>query len=96
MRELENAIERAVVLCTGDMIEARDLPMDIAPTAPAQGLRIPGSTMAEIERHAILSTLESVDHSTSRAAEILDISVRTIQYRLHDYGMAGKKKKDDE
>ncbi|MEZ4438418.1 MAG: sigma-54 dependent transcriptional regulator [Polyangiaceae bacterium] len=96
VRELENAIERAVVLCTGDMIEARDLPVDIAPTAPAQGLRIPGSTMAEIERHAILSTLESVDHSTSRAAEILDISVRTIQYRLHDYGMAGKKKKDDE
>jgi two-component system response regulator HydG len=42
--------------------------------------------MAEIERHAILSTLEAVGGSTAKAAEVLGISVRTIQYRLHDYG----------
>jgi two-component system response regulator HydG len=42
--------------------------------------------MAEIERHAILTTLEAVDGSTSKAADILDISVRTIQYRLNEYG----------
>ena len=93
VRELENAVERAVVMCTGDQIVATDLPVDIAPTPQAQGVRIPGSTMAEIERHAILSTLDAVDGSTSKASEMLDISVRTIQYRLHDYGLAGKKKK---
>jgi two-component system response regulator HydG len=49
-------------------------------------VRIPGATMAEIERHAILSTVDAVDGSTSRAAEILDLSVRTIQYRMHTYG----------
>ncbi|MEQ9320440.1 MAG: sigma-54 dependent transcriptional regulator, partial [Polyangiaceae bacterium] len=92
VRELENAIERAVVMCVGDEIVATDLPVDISPTSDTQGVRIPGSTMAEIERHAILSTLDSVDGSTSKASEMLDISVRTIQYRLHDYGLAGKKK----
>ncbi len=52
--------------------------------------RIPGATMAEIERHAILATLEACGGSTTKAAEMLDISVRTIQYRLHEYGVAKK------
>ena len=89
VRELENAVERAVVMCEGTQIDAEDLPFDAA--QPIQGpLRIPGSTMAEIERHAILSTLEATQGSTSRAAEILDISVRTIQYRLGEYGLTSK------
>lgn len=41
--------------------------------------------MAEIERHAILTTLEHVRGSTSKAAEILGISPRKIQYRLAEY-----------
>jgi two-component system response regulator HydG len=89
VRELENAIERAVVMCEGSSIEANDLPFDAA--QPVQGpVRIPGSTMAEIERHAILSTLEAVQGSTARAAELLDISVRTVQYRLSEYGLSSK------
>jgi two-component system response regulator HydG len=94
VRELENAVERAVVMCNGDAIEADDLPVDIAPSTKGTGIRIPGSTMADIERYAILSTLEALDGSTSKAAEMLDISVRTIQYRLHDYGLAGRRKRD--
>jgi len=85
VRELENAIERAVVLCDGDEIGAGHLPFEGAADVQG-GVRIPGSTMAEIEQHAILSTLDAVQGSTARAAEILDISVRTIQYRLHTYG----------
>jgi two-component system response regulator HydG len=42
--------------------------------------------MAEIERYAIEATLDATSGSTTRAAELLDISVRTIQYRLHEYG----------
>lgn len=45
--------------------------------------------MAELERYAILTTLEYTRGSTSRAAEILGISPRTIQYRLHEYGRSG-------
>ena len=68
----------------GPKLDADDLPFDAA--QPVQGaVRIPGSTMAEIERHAILSTLEVCEGST-RAADILDISVRTILYRLAEYG----------
>src|SRR5262249_28496109 len=87
VRELENAIERAVVLSEGREVDADDLPFDAA--QPIQGpVRIPGSTMAE--RYAILSTLEATQGSTTRAAEILDISVRTIQYRLQEYGLTAK------
>jgi two-component system, NtrC family, response regulator HydG len=89
VRELENAIERAVVMSEGSQVEADDLPFDAA--QPFQGpIRIPGSTMAEIERHAILATLEATHGSTARAAELLDISVRTIQYRLAEYARTSK------
>jgi len=85
VRELENALERAVVMAEGSSIDADDLPFLVA--QPAGGpVRIPGSTMAEIERYAIEATLEASDGSTTRAAEMLDLSVRTIQYRIHEYG----------
>ena len=86
VRELENALERAVVLSEGSHIDAPDLPFEasVVGTGP---VRIPGSTMAEIERYAILSTLESVGGSTTRTADVLDISVRTVQYRLTEYGV---------
>jgi two-component system response regulator HydG len=91
VRELENAVERAVVLCEGSRIEADDLPFEAA--QPMRGpMRVPGATMAEIERWAILATLEATGGSTAKAAELLDISVRTIQYRLHEYGLAGKER----
>ncbi|MGZ5969530.1 MAG: sigma-54-dependent transcriptional regulator, partial [Polyangiales bacterium] len=93
VRELENAIERAVVLCEDEKIDADHLPVGVVPTARGGTMRVPGATMAEIERFAILSTLEAVGGSTTKAAEMLDISVRTIQYRLHEYGVTGKDKK---
>jgi two-component system response regulator HydG len=89
VRELENAVERAVVMTEGPFVDADDLPFAAAQVSTG-AVRIPGSTMAEIEKHAILSTLEAVQGSTARAAELLDISIRTIQYRLAEYGIAAK------
>jgi len=86
VRELENAMERAVVFTEGQWVEPEALPFETVPDV-ADGLRIPGASMAEIEKYAILKTLEAAEGSTTRAAEILDISVRTIQYRLHEYGV---------
>ena len=86
VRELENAMERAVVFTEGDSVEPDALPFDAMPET-TDGVRIPGASMAEIEKYAILSTMEAAQGSTTRAAEILDISVRTIQYRLHEYGV---------
>ena len=91
VRELENVVERAVVLTEGHTIEQHHLPAELgAADAESSTPTIPGSTMADIERHAILTTLECQGGSTSRAAEVLGISVRKIQYKLHEYGAAPK------
>ncbi len=87
VRELENAIERAIVLGQGPRVEPRHLPASVAPQAAAATdlPRVPGATIAELERWAILRTLEAVSGSTSRAATVLGISARKIQYKLHEY-----------
>ena len=90
VRELENAIERAVVLCEADRIDEELLPGG-AGGGPLDGIQVPGATLAEVEKFVILKTLEAVDGSTQRAAEMLDMSVRTIQYRLHEYGLVKPK-----
>jgi DNA-binding NtrC family response regulator len=86
VRELENVIERAVVLCDGPQIEPRHLPSSVAPDAHAGPPPIPGSTISDLERYAILKTLEACGGSTSKAAMILGVSTRKIQYKLHEYG----------
>jgi two-component system response regulator HydG len=86
VRELENVIERAVVLCDTPKLTAKHLPAGVG-AASRTGVRVPGSTMDEIERHAILSTLEACGGRTAQAAQMLDISVRKIQYKLHEYGV---------
>ncbi len=91
VRELENVIERAVVLTEDTIVEARHLPSELSrQNAEDAAPRIPGSAMADIERYAILKTLEAHGGSTSKAAEVLGISVRKIQYKLHEYGAAPK------
>jgi two-component system NtrC family response regulator/two-component system response regulator HydG len=67
---------------------AGEAPPAAAPS-PGLGVRIPGSTLADLEREAILRTLEAVGGSTSKAASILDISARKIQYKLKEYQQQG-------
>ncbi len=93
VRELENVVERAVVLATSSALTAEDLPPTLRgprPQASSPGTLIPGATFYDIEREAILRTLEMVDGSTTRAAEVLGISVRKIQYRLKEYASGAK------
>ncbi len=95
VRELENAIERAVVVCRGETIRPEDLSSSIVPLRGEGGApAIPGCTLAELERYAILKTLEHTGGSTSRAAEMLGISPRKIQYKLHEYGDGGSSPRD--
>ncbi|HMA95593.1 MAG TPA: helix-turn-helix domain-containing protein, partial [Polyangiaceae bacterium] len=90
VRELENVIERAVVLADEGSIEPSHLPPEVVPS-PSTGVpRIPGASMTDIERYAILTTLEAQGGSTSKAADVLGISVRKIQYKLQEYGAAPK------
>src|SRR5690606_29046005 len=90
VRELENVIERAVVLASDGVITLKQLPQELQKLRATSGQgngavhgrpAIPGSSMTEIERYAILETLAHVGGSNAKAAEILGISVRTIQYR---------------
>jgi DNA-binding NtrC family response regulator len=90
VRELENVIERAVVLAQGPEITVAELPPQLATAKAREGIQIPGATMDEIERYAITKTLEATGGATSRAAEILNISIRKIQYKLHEYESAPK------
>ena len=91
VRELENAIAHAVVLASGSRVTASELPPNVGPPPVGTGgIRIPGSKMEDIERHAIMTTLEATRGSTTKAAEILGMSVRTIQYRLQQYHSAPK------
>jgi two-component system NtrC family response regulator/two-component system response regulator HydG len=92
VRELEHAIERAVILAREPVID-----LSLFPTLPrlepvtrkAAGLVIPGASLADIERDAIQRTLEAVGGSTARAADILQISPRTIQYKMKQYRSRG-------
>jgi len=91
VRELENAIERAVVMTTGSLVGVEHLPPQVTPSLASDASPpIPGSSLEEIERYAILETLERTGGSTSQAANILGISVRKIQYKLHLYNEAPK------
>jgi two-component system response regulator HydG len=87
VRELENAIERAVVLCEGDQLDEEYLPEGSFSSAEIDPVSLPGSTLADLEKYTILSTLASVEGSSARTAEILEVSIRTVQYRLREYGI---------
>ncbi len=86
VRELENVIERAVVLCDASQVDVRHLPVSHVPAEQRDAAPpIPGSTIQDLERYAILKTLEACGGSTSKAASILGVSPRKIQYKLHEY-----------
>ena len=91
VRELENVIERAVVLASDKEIGVDQLPPHLKEQKATigEGIHVPGATLEELERYAILKTYEATGGSTSETAELLDISVRKVQYRLRDYREEG-------
>ena len=84
VRELEDMIAHAAAVASGVWVGVEDLPA-LPDTVVSQGGIVLGSTIQDIEKAAILSTLEATGGSTSRAAKILNMSVRKIQYKLKEY-----------
>jgi len=83
IRELQNVVERAVILARGE-IDASHLNLE----AGAAAGRSPGKgALQESERETIRTVLARVGGNRRRAAEILGISVRTLQYRIKEYGL---------
>ena len=89
IRELENAIERAVVMARNEYIEPNDLPSNInvnTKKSRKETFRIPsGATMKEIEKKVIIETLQTTNGSKSKAAKILGISTRKIEYKIKEW-----------
>jgi two-component system response regulator HydG len=85
IRELEHAVERAVVLCRSEVIELGDLPEAIrrGPIGSASQIVIPiGTPMEEIERRVIHETLRHTRGDKNLAARMLGIAARTIYRKL--------------
>jgi two-component system NtrC family response regulator len=91
VRELAEAMRTAVAAARGREIAVADLPPPVRAAREDAALSpfpVPGSTMEEIEREAILRAVDRCGGSTSRAAELLGVSVRKVQYRLKEYRCA--------
>lgn len=86
IRELENIIERAIVVSREKMLSLQDFPSDLTSTSQASNpLNLPlGSTLAEIERYVIQEMLRRTHGDKETTAKILGISSRTIYRRLEE------------
>jgi two-component system NtrC family response regulator len=91
VRELENAVERAVVMSSEDEIRLEDLPESVRTSRLNRSQRIaPGSLpdqLDRMEKEAIIEALEKSDGVQSRAARLLGINERNLRYKLKKYGL---------
>jgi len=91
VRELENLVERAVVLTRDDVIGLGDLPLGLAEAAPEPG-DAPGlpAAVEGLERRLIREALARAGGVQTAAAELLGISERVLRYKLRKYGLTGE------
>lgn len=94
IRELENSIERAVLMCEGQVLEPRDLTLGVAngdssgsASRMAAVLRMPAEGMAldDLEKMAILEALRMNDWIQKDAARFLNISSRVMNYKIQKH-----------
>ena len=94
VRELRNVIERAVIICSGEVVERHHLapyPLDQRARARSEDtVALPvGTPLFEVERQMILRTLQKTDNNKTRAAELLQISLKTLHNKLRLYREGG-------
>jgi len=85
VRELANAIERALIVSQSAVIEKDDLPMKGEPSMDSR----PG-LLAQVEKKTIMESLARNGGDRRATSEELGISLRTLQYRLKEFAIAGK------
>jgi len=89
IRELENVVERAVLIGRGDTLLPEHLNfIHTQPTSLTKTLPPRGSTIKEMEMALILDTLKVCHNNRTRAAKRLGISIRTLRNRLREYGIS--------
>jgi DNA-binding NtrC family response regulator len=94
VRELRNVIERSVIICSGEAIERHHLapyPLDQRQRAREEDtVSLPvGTPIEEVERQMILRTLQKTGNDKTRAAELLQISRKTLHNKLRGYRERG-------
>lgn len=104
VRELENIVEHAIVMGNGQVILVEDLPSEILFTEKNQNVR-PAEVSAKqgtlremvkaLEKDAIADTLQKTEGNKLRTSKLLDISRRALQYKIEEYGLDNKEKKDE-
>ena len=94
VRELENIIERAMVLADGPKIGVEDLPHHVqSPVRPLEDVELGDDELsvkkhgAVLERRLIQKALERTGGNRTRAAELLELSSRALLYKIRDYGL---------
>ncbi|MGX9366610.1 sigma-54-dependent transcriptional regulator [Desulfoplanes sp. PS50] len=93
VRELENAVERAVILSAGEFIAERDMPLltrtsqTNSKDAPDTGVDLAGQSLEEVERQAVMATLEASEGNKSEAARRLGITRATLHNKMKKYGV---------
>lgn len=88
IRELENTIERAVLIGNGAKLKPEHLILDTVCAGNHAPMTVPmkaGITVREMEKQLINKTLEEVNDNRTRAAELLGISIRTLRNKLREY-----------
>ncbi len=91
IRELENAMERAVLLGEGEVIIPENLYLeesDFDEFSDDTKINIPlkaGITVRDMEKKLIVKTLEDVNDNRTHASELLGISIRTLRNKLREY-----------
>ena len=85
VRELQNLMERALILGGGDTITEAELNLPSASGAAPAGEA--GGTLKEMERRAIATALDAEGGNRKRAAKRLGIALRTLQYKIKEYGL---------
>ncbi len=98
VRQLESAVERAILLAETDRIEVEDLPFEIRQASQPSSsfaFKLPpeGISFEELERSLIIQAMEQSGWNITRAAKLLGLSFRTLQYRLDKFGI--KRKTED-
>ena len=92
VRQLESALERAILFAESDLITVDDLPLEIRQeTRPAgeSNFKLPAEGIAfeEVERGLIMQAMERTDYNITKAAKLLGVTFRTLQYRLDKFGI---------
>jgi two-component system NtrC family response regulator len=91
VRELENIIERAVILSRRDYITNEELPVSMIDRTERGVTGKLNEAVSAVERKMILGALEKMNGNQSKAASLLGISERTLRYKMKKHGIAQRK-----